>query len=192
MKREAGNPASMREITQQAAALSAAMPGGSFGADAVATPITGGGSDRDFFRISECGKSAVLLVDRSAEFEHYVSIGRFLCECGVAVPEFYGTDEEEQAVLMEDLGSIHLEEALRAADADEELSLYRKALTLLATLQSHVTDRMMEAGLLAERRFDRRRTAAPGSTTPHRSSGTPTTPSRARRHTCSWTSSSNL
>jgi len=155
MKNEANKSAPSREILRKAVALSAGMPEGAFSSDAVALPITGGGSDRNFFRINEGGKSAVLLVDRSAEFASYISIGRFLRECGVGVPEFYGMDETEQTVLMEDLGSIHLEEALRGANEQEELSLYRMALELLATLQSVVTGRMLEAGLLESRSFDK-------------------------------------
>ena len=155
MENEAGRPASSREIARKAAALSAEMPDGGFSTDAAAEPITTGGSDRSFYRVSESGKSAVLLVDMSAEFEYYISLGGFLHGCGVGVPEFYGVDKDERAVLMEDLGSIHLEEALRSANEDERLSLYRKALALLATLQSEVTGSMLERGLLAERRFDR-------------------------------------
>ncbi len=143
------------EIARKAVSLSAAMPGGSFSANAEATPITAGGSDRSFFRISEGGRSAVLLVDHSAEFEYYLTIGRFLRGCGVAVPEFYGVDDGERVVLMEDLGAVHLEDALRTANEDETLSLYRKALSMLLKLQSDVTSSMMEKGLLAERPFDR-------------------------------------
>jgi len=156
MRNEVNRPASNGEILRKAVVLSAGMPGGRFSADAVATPITGGGSDRAFFRISEGEKSAVLLIDRSEEFVSYISIGRFLQECGVGVPVFYGTDETERTVLMEDLGSVHLEEALRGASAEEELSLYRMALELLATLQSEVTGRMMETGMLEGRSFDRK------------------------------------
>lgn len=155
MKNGTGSRVSLREIARKAAALSAEMPNGGLGASAVAEPIKGGGSDRRFFRVSEGGKSAVLLVDLSAEFEYYISIGRFLRRCGVGVPEFYGVDRDEGTVLMEDLGSIHLEDALRASNEEEGLALYRKALALLATLQSGVTGSMQEKGLLTERRFDR-------------------------------------
>ena len=152
---EADGRSTLREIARKAASLSAALPDGSFGGDAEAEPIRTGGSDRSFFRVVEGGRSAVLLVDRSAEFDYYISIGRFLRECGVPVPEFYGVDGEERTVLMEDLGSVHLEEALRTADGETVLSLYRSALALLARLQTDVTGAMMERKLLAERRFDR-------------------------------------
>ena len=152
---EADGRSTLREIARKAASLSAALPDGSFGGDAEAEPIRTGGSDRSFFRVVEGGRSAVLLVDRSAEFDYYISIGRFLRECGVPVPEFYGVDGEERTVLMEDLGSVHLEEALRTADGETMLSLYRSALALLARLQTDVTGAMMERKLLAERRFDR-------------------------------------
>ena len=155
MKNGLNNKASSDEIVRMAIALSSGMPEGAFGADTAALPITGGGSDREFYRISEGGKSAVLLVDRSEEFSSYISIGRFLRECGIGVPEFYGLDESERMVLMEDLGSIHLEEALRRANTEEELSLYHKAIELLATLQSNVTGRMLESALLENRKFDR-------------------------------------
>ncbi len=143
------------EIARAAIPLSADMPGGGFGPSAVATPIRTGGSDRAFFRISEGGRSAVLLVDRSPEFERYISIGEFLRESGIGVPEFYGSDERSRMVLMEDLGSVHLEDALRDADEERELSLYRSAIGLLARLQTDVTARMIETQLLEDRPFDR-------------------------------------
>lgn len=148
-------PAPAEEIARSAAALSVDMPGGRLGPDAVAAPIRRGGSDRAFFRISEGGRSAVLLVDRSPEFEYYVSIGRFLRDAGVGVPEFYGMNEETGMILMEDLGSTHLEDALRGADEKRELALYRSAIALLVRLQTRVTERMMETRMLESRTFDR-------------------------------------
>ncbi len=148
-------PDRMDGIARIAASLSAGMPGGGFGPRAVATPIRTGGSDRTFYRISEGGRSAVLLVDGSPEFERYITIGRFLRGSGIGVPEFYDTDEHSRTVLMEDLGTVHLEDALRNADEERELSLYRSAIGLLARLQTVVTGRMMETGLLEDRLFDR-------------------------------------
>ena len=113
MKSEPGG-----DIVRRAVALSGGMPGGAFGKDAAALPLTAGGSDRRFFRVGDGTRSAVLLVDGSDEFPLYVSIGGFLGECGVPAPAFYGVDERNGMILMEDLGSIHLEEALGALEVE--------------------------------------------------------------------------
>jgi aminoglycoside/choline kinase family phosphotransferase len=143
------------EIVSAAIALSRAMPEGAFGEGVRTHPISAGGSDRAFYRISEGERTAVLLVDGSGELGAYLSIGRFLRNCGIAVPEIYGVDEQSEVLLMEDLGSLHLEEALRHANTDDEHSLYRDCIGILVSLETTVTEEMFEQGLLAGRRFGR-------------------------------------
>ena len=154
MEKDTERTVSNEELLRKSVALSGGMPGGPLSPSARITPIDTGGSDREFFRVWDGSRSAVLLLDRSGELASYTTIGSFLAECGAPVPAFYGTDGREGMVLMEDLGSIHLEDELGGALFEQELSLYRSALELLATLQSEITARMLERGLLEERRFD--------------------------------------
>ncbi len=125
-------------------------------ADAVFTPLEGG-SDRSFTRIGGAGSSAVLLSqDPGWEIDSYIEIGRFLSECGVAVPEILACDPGQGLVLMEDVGDLHLEDALAGAPEETVLRRYREAASILVSLQTGVTGEMKRRGLLAERVFDER------------------------------------
>jgi aminoglycoside/choline kinase family phosphotransferase len=125
------------------------MPGGGFTRSASVERITGGGSDRQFFRVIEDGLSAVVLVHPGGgdEFERYLRTGDFLRENGIGVPDFY-TADDSGIVIMEDLGDIHLLNALEGADAQAELAFYRDCIDMLYRLQTSVTAAELEAGIL--------------------------------------------
>ena len=142
------------DILSNAASLSAEMPGGPFGREAGVNLITGGGSDRAFYRVADGDRTAVLLVDDPVELQHYLQICRFLQESGVATPVCYGIDEETGALLMEDLGSLRLDMALAVAEPEEELRLYRSCIDILVTMETGVTKNMFDAGFLEDTSFD--------------------------------------
>lgn len=137
--------------------LSAMIPGGPFTPGAVMTVIAGGGSDRSFVRISDGGISAVALVQPGGggEFESYIGIGRFLSSSEIPVPQFYSSDNKAGILLMEDLGDKSMETALEEAGPDEELSFYRESIDILFRLQTAVTSRMRQDGLLKGKVFGR-------------------------------------
>jgi aminoglycoside/choline kinase family phosphotransferase len=130
------------------------MPGGGFSDKAQISEITRGGSDRHFLRVQEDGLTAVMLVQPGAgpEFERYVRIGDFLRGNGIAVPNFYSVDKRG-VVIMEDLGNIHLVDALDGADLQAELSFYRECIDIILRLHSTVTEAEREAGLLNDMIF---------------------------------------
>lgn len=142
------------DILTMAVSLSAELPGGPFGRGARSSPITGGGSDRAFYRVVEEERTAVLLIDDPGELRRYLHICRFLRDSGVGTPLCYGIDEDSGALLMEDLGSFHLDKALADAGPKEELRLYRSCIDILVTLGTRATERMLETGFLEEVRFD--------------------------------------
>ncbi len=147
-------PHDNKDILSNAVSLSAEMPGGPFGREAGVRLITGGGSDRAFYRIAEGDRTAVLLVDEPGELQHYLQICRFLHDTGVATPVCYGIDEGTGGLLMEDLGSLHLDKALAGAEPEDELRLYRSCIDILATMETEATKRMLDTGFLEETRFD--------------------------------------
>jgi aminoglycoside/choline kinase family phosphotransferase len=116
------------------------MPGGGFSDRATVSVIAGGGSDRNFLRVEEEGLSAVVLVQPGGgpEFERYIKVGDFLRENGIPVPEFYSI-LEEGALVMEDLGDMHLVDTLRESDQQAELAFYRDCIDILFRLQTTVT-----------------------------------------------------
>lgn len=147
----------MSAIRDTAIALAKGTPleGFDFSADPVLAAE--GGSDRRFIRLGNGERSAVVLSQPGGgwELDSYVEIGRFLLRYGIPVPEIYAHDGERGIVLMEDLGAMHLESALRTASAAETEDLYRRALGVLADLETAVTAAMRREGLLAQRAFDR-------------------------------------
>lgn len=130
------------------------MPGGGFSRNASISEMPRGGSDRHFLRVEEDGLSAVVLVQSGGgpEFERYVRIGDFLRENGIAVPGFYYVDAGG-VVVMEDLGDIHLVDALEGADPPAELAFYRDCIDILFRLQSPVTVKERETGFLGDMVF---------------------------------------
>jgi aminoglycoside/choline kinase family phosphotransferase len=65
-------------------------------------------------------------------------VGDFLRDRGIPVPVFYSVDRSG-VVVMEDLGDIHLVDALEGADASAELAFYRDSIDILFRLQTSVT-----------------------------------------------------
>lgn len=143
-----------REILKAAVSLSEKMPGGPLGPGAGIQLLSDGGSDRAFYRVGDGDRTAVLLVDAGEELERYLGISIFLRDCGIDAPECYGIDDRTPALLMEDLGSLHLDTALEAVGPEEELTLYGGCIDTIVTMETTATERMLETGFLAQKRFD--------------------------------------
>jgi aminoglycoside/choline kinase family phosphotransferase len=118
--------------------------------------IAGGGSNREFFRLAGRSRSAVVLHQpgEEREIDSYVGIARLLARHGAGAPEIHAVDRERGIVLMEDLGDVHLEDALSTASPAEAFSLYSRSLDILVDLETSVTDALEREGFLADRIFD--------------------------------------
>ena len=68
------------------------------------------------------------------ENDSYVYMGRHLRQKGVPVPEIYGYYRSEGLTLVEDLGSIHLQDAV-VANAERLTALYGQAIDVLLEMQ---------------------------------------------------------
>ncbi len=128
-----------------------------FSGDATLSTIAHGGSAREFFRLACGSRTAVVLRESGGkEIGSYVAVARLLGCHGVGAPEVYAVDEERGLIVMEDLGDVHLEDALRTASPAEESSLYSRAIDVLVELETTVTAALDREGLLAGRVFDER------------------------------------
>ncbi len=118
--------------------------------------IAGGGSNREFFRLAGLSRTVVVLNQPGGgrEIDSYVEIARLLARHGVGAPEIYAVDRERGIVLMEDLGDVHLEDALSTASPAEASSLYSRVLDILVDLETSVTDSLMREELLGDSIFD--------------------------------------
>jgi aminoglycoside/choline kinase family phosphotransferase len=107
----------------------------------LAQMLAGDGSDRKFFRLF--GSPTVILLSHPDppggevnENDSYFLIGRHLKSKGVPVPEIYEYSRAEGWMLMEDLGDISLETALKSKGKDELLRYwYGQALAVLVNMQ---------------------------------------------------------
>ena len=106
-----------------------------------AQPLAGDGSDRRFFRL--LGSPTVVLLHHPNppgqgvnENDSYFHLGRHLRAQGVPVPEIYHYCREEGWLLLEDLGDISLEAALKREGREDQLRFrYRQALEILVNMQ---------------------------------------------------------
>ena len=107
--------------------------------------LYGDGSERVFHRVSH-GKGSLVVVwsplkDQRFpnENDSYVYMGQHLLNKGIPVPEIYGYSRPEGLTLLEDLGSVHLQQAVRSAD-ENVTALYHQAIELLFRMQMHATE----------------------------------------------------
>jgi aminoglycoside/choline kinase family phosphotransferase len=107
-------------------------------------PLHGDGSERSFYRVSDRKVSLVLvwspLEDQRFpnENDSYVYMGKHLLEKGIPVPEIYGYSPTEGLTVLEDLGPVHLQDAVQSAD-EILMGLYRQAVELLLRMQTEAT-----------------------------------------------------
>lgn len=101
-------------------------------------PLTGGGSSRDFYRLSRGNETLVLCVTQDREeMEYYIEFAEFFRGAGVCVPAFYRYSLSEGYIVMEDAGRQSLCDFVHAADSREEIySVYKKSVEALRTLQT--------------------------------------------------------
>ena len=118
--------------------------------------IAGGGSNREFFRLEGPSRAVVVLHQSGGgrEIDSYVEIARLLARHGVGAPEIYAVDRKQGIILMEDLGDVHLEDALRTASRAEASSLYSRSLNILVDLETTVTDSLARENPIVDRIFD--------------------------------------
>jgi aminoglycoside/choline kinase family phosphotransferase len=131
------------------------IPGADFSDRAALSELSTGGSQRYFLRLEEDKSSVVILVQPGGgeEFDDYIAIGNFLRGIEIAVPEFFFTDKAEGVLVMEDLGDLHMDQAVRNASPKEELAFYRDAMDVLFRLQTIATDHISSGNILEDRIF---------------------------------------
>ncbi|MFH1724915.1 MAG: phosphotransferase [Elusimicrobiota bacterium] len=130
-----------------------------FGPKASAGLLAGQGSDRLFYRLTEAGRSAVLMVSPPGDpdFKRYIEIGRFLYRKGLGAPEIYEADPKGKSLVMEDLGDETLYAFARARKDKRSLAArYRKVVELLVALQTRTRRSLPECPSAARRTFDHR------------------------------------
>ena len=108
-------------------------------------PLYGDGSERTFYRVSSQKESLILIWSPPGdetfpnENDSYVYFGRHLRQKGVPVPEIFGYYRSEGLTLVEDLGSVHLQD-LVVSGAERFTALYGQAIDVLLEMQVRATE----------------------------------------------------
>jgi NDP-sugar pyrophosphorylase family protein len=102
--------------------------------------LHGDGSDRNWYRLTS-GSCTLILADHGIrqgpeqqEVDAYVSIGRHLHACGVAVPRIYLHDSCSGLAFAEDLGDVHLQSLISRLDEPRQRHLYQQVIDLWLTM----------------------------------------------------------
>ncbi|HYR03646.1 MAG TPA: phosphotransferase, partial [Syntrophobacteria bacterium] len=109
-------------------------------------PLHGDGSDRTFYRLLTSETTFVLLWSPPAdnhspnENDSYVYMGRHLERHGIPVPEIFGYWRDEGLVLLEDLGSVHLQDVVHTGSAPQVEGLYKQAADVLIRIQVQASE----------------------------------------------------
>lgn len=121
------------------------------------------GSDRQFFRVRAGTSSLVVLVnpggtpEGTGENDAYWSIGRHLADRGVPVPALLDYHRRRGWIVLEDLGDLNLQGAVRVSSSQEEvLGLYGPVLDALVIFQMRGKEGFQEAWCYQGPRYDRR------------------------------------
>ncbi|HBL18372.1 MAG: hypothetical protein A2X36_14620 [Elusimicrobia bacterium GWA2_69_24] len=128
-----------------------------FGADVQCVPLVEQGSDRQFYRVVEGKRSAVLMITPpdDPDFARYLQIGRYLHQRDLGVPEILRVDEADHCVLLEDLGDATLYLMARQERDEMDLKrLYGGVIDLLVGLQLRATAALGECPAAGERALD--------------------------------------
>lgn len=120
-----------------------------------ALPLAGiAGSRRAYHRVPGAGLVLLVSPPDDADFGRFLRITQFYRMLGVPVPRVHAIDDEARQVLLEDLGDRRLYDLLRD-DRPAGLAAYRRALDLLADLQTRCDALRPECPDIAARVFDR-------------------------------------
>ncbi len=123
-------------------------------------PLHGDGSERTFYRVATQKESLILIWcppgDETFpnENDSYVYIGRHLRQKGVPVPEIFGYYRSEGLTLVEDLGSVHLQD-LVVSGAEGLTALYGQAIDVLLEMQVRATEDLETRHCFDTSQYDR-------------------------------------
>ena len=116
-----------------------------------------GGSDRNYYRISNGEGTHVLMQcnDNDPEYERHLEYTRFFMKQGVPVPRLISAEPENMRAVFEDVGDISLYRFLKCPRTGEEMeNIYRKALDAVVTMHAISEEALLECPLLGKRIFD--------------------------------------
>ena len=102
--------------------------------------LKGDGSERQWYRLKKAHQS-IIMVDHgirqtasTSEVDSFVYLGRHLYRRGAPVPEIYFYDTFSGLVFLEDLGDVHLQQAVRSKNSSAITAIYKSVIDQLIKL----------------------------------------------------------
>jgi len=109
--------------------------------------LKGDGSQRQWHRLTAAHQS-IIMVDHGirqtamlSEVDSFVHLGRHLYHQGVSVPKIYFYDTFSGLVFLEDLGDVHLQQAVQTKNDLTVIGLYKSAIEQLIKLSRNGADK---------------------------------------------------
>jgi aminoglycoside/choline kinase family phosphotransferase len=126
------------------------------------TPLQGDASDRKFYRVLiPNGETRVVMKlagdlpgPKDPDQLSYLNILTHLTLCKASVPKLHHYDPDHGILILEDMGSMTLEDHVKEAGLEKSLPLYRKGLEELLILQITGTRKQCEHCMAFHHRFD--------------------------------------
>ncbi len=116
-----------------------------------------GGSDRQYFRITNDSSSVVLMEcnENDPDFMRHIEYTKFFRSNNIPVPELKSSDPDQMQAVFEDAGDISLYSYLQCSRTKQELEdIYKKVLDVAASIHCLKKDQVKECPLLEKRVFD--------------------------------------
>ena len=109
--------------------------------------LKGDGSERQWYRLTSARRSLIMVdhgirqAEMISEIDSFVQLGRHLFHQGVCVPEIYFYDKFSGLVFLQDLGDVHLQQAVRSKDEPTVISLYKSVVDQIVKLSAKGADK---------------------------------------------------
>ena len=121
------------------------------------TLIGSGGSDRLYYRVSQDGHSAVLMVcaQEDQDFERHLALTECFGHIAIPVPKLLAADSRSKMALFEDLGDLTLYSKLKFTSSTQETEdLYKAVIQAAIRLHTEGINQIDRCPSLKERLFD--------------------------------------
>ena len=122
--------------------------------------LKGDGSERQWYRLGTAPQS-IIMVDHgirqtamTSEVDSFVHLGRHLYHRDVPVPEIYFYDTFSGLVFLEDLGDVHLQQAVRSKNSATISAIYKSVIDQLIKLSLRGADNFDPAWTYQTAQYD--------------------------------------
>lgn len=119
--------------------------------------IGSGGSDRQYFRITNQEKTVVLMIcsQKDSDFNRHIQLTEYFEVSDIPVPSIKAVDYEGKMAIFDDLGDLTLYDKMKFTHDDNEIEkIYRAVINILVQIHSVTQESRLKFPNFNERIFD--------------------------------------